>query len=241
MLEDKAALHYMGDAGRRYHEGKRAISAKAFPWVAKLRAEKIAPYVALTDAVFEFGVGFGWNLAQLRCAKRLGCDVSTFLAPALQPHGIDFISEMAAVATDSIDVAISHHSLEHVLHPARSLQDLRRVIRPGGKLLLFVPYEKEKRYHSYHRDEPNHHLYSWNVQTLGNLVEENGFDVQEAHLGRFGYDRFAANWATRFNVGEAGFRLIRGAVHLMKPAYEVRVVAIKNEPRSGLQNEPGAT
>ena len=228
MFEEKAELHYVGEAGRQYHDGKRAISENAFPWVARLRAEKIAPHISPTHTIFEFGVGFGWNLAELRCARRLGCDVSTFLAPALGDHGIDFVSEVTSVATGSIDVALSHHSLEHVLQPVQILKELHRVLRANGKLLLFVPYEKERRYHRYDRGEPNHHLYSWNVQTLGNLVEEIGFKLVEGRLGRFGYDRFAANWATRLKAGEAGFRMIRRAIHLVKPAYEVRIVAIKN-------------
>jgi len=227
MFEDKATLHYVGDAGREYHEGKRAISEHAFPWVATLRAEKIAPFITQTDTVFEFGVGYGWNLAHLRCAKRIGCDVSTFLAPTLQRHGIEFISETTSVPTGTIDVVLCHHSLEHVLHPAQTLKELHRILRPGGKLLLFVPYEKERKYRSYDRQEPNHHLYSWNVQTLGNVVEECAFYVNGGRLGRFGYDRFSANLATRFRAGETAFRIIRMAIHLLKPASEVRMVAIK--------------
>jgi len=47
---------------------------------------------------------------------------------------------------------------------------------------LFVPYEKERKYRHYDSKEPNHHLYSWNVQTLGNLVEEIGFKVMEGKI-----------------------------------------------------------
>jgi hypothetical protein len=90
---------------------------------------------------------------------------------------------------------------------------------------LFVPYEKEKRYHRYDPKEPNHHLYSWNVQTLGNLVEDTGFNVMEGKLGRFGYDRFAAVWAARLRLGEFGFRFLRKAIHLVKPGFEVQIVA----------------
>ena len=227
MSEDKAAHHYVGDAGRQYHEGKRSISEHAFPWVARLRAEKIAPFIQQTDTIFEFGVGYGWNLAQLRCARRIGCDVSTFLAPTVQSRGIEFISETASVPAGTMDVVLCHHSLEHVLHPAQTLKDLHRILRPGGKLLLFVPYEKERKYRSYDRREPNHHLYSWNVQTLGNVVEESGFCVNDGRLGRFGYDRFSANLATRLRAGQTVFRMIRMAIHLVKPAFEVRMVAIK--------------
>ena len=47
-------------------------------------------------------------------------------------------------------------------------------------------------------------LYSWNVQTLGNLLETNGFTVIEGLVGRFGYDRFSAVFAVRYHLGEIG-------------------------------------
>jgi hypothetical protein len=93
--------------------------------------------------------------------------------------------------------------------------------------LLFVPYERERRYRSYHPGESNHHLYSWNVQTLGNLIEDMGFKVMTAGIQKFGYDRFAAVLADRLGLGESGFRLIRISLHLLRPAFEVRIAAQK--------------
>ena len=91
--------------------------------------------------------------------------------------------------------------------------------------MLFVPFEKERRYRRYDPAEPNQHLYSWNVQTLGNLVAAAGFEVAEARVERFGYDRFAAVWATRLRLGDPGFNLLRAMLHAVKPAFEVRLVA----------------
>ena len=58
-------------------------------------------------------------------------------------------------------------------------------------------------------------------------VEETGFNVSEARLGEFGYDRFSAVRADKWHLGEGGFRLLRRLLHLLKPAREVRVVAMK--------------
>ena len=229
MSEEKPVLHYIGEAGQKYHEGKRGIPAAATPWVAALRAEKFSPYIKPSDTVFEFGVGTGWNLARLICAKRIGFDVSKFLEPQVRQHGIDFIAETNAIASNSIDVAICHHTLEHVLSPADVLQEIKRVLRRNGTMLLFVPFEKERRYRHYDPAEPNHHLFSWNVQTLGNLVVEAGFQLVQARLAQFGYDRFAASWATRLRLGEEGFRVLRSATHLIKPASEIRAVARKTD------------
>jgi SAM-dependent methyltransferase len=227
MGKDRASRRYEGEAGRRYHEGKRAIPEAAYPWVARLRATKLVPQIRQSDTVLEFGVGFGWNLAQLRCERKLGHDITDFLAASLRDHGIEFVRETSTLADASIDAVVCHHTLEHTLDPVAVLHEIRRLLRPEGKLLLFVPFEKERRYRHFDPDEPNHHLYSWNVQTLGNLVEESGFKLLEGRVGRFGYDRFAATWAHRLHIGEAGFRLLRSAVHLIRPGREVRVTAIR--------------
>lgn len=211
--------------GKAYHDTKRFIPDCAYPWVARLRAEKIAPYVSDNDTVLEYGVGTGWNVAELKCKRRLGYDLSGHLEAVLASHGIEFLKDITVVADQSIDLVICHHVLEHTGNPPEVLEKIKCVLHPNGKLLLFVPYEKERRYRCYNPQEPNHHLYSWNVQTLGNLVEDIGFKVTEASVGRFGYDRFAAVWAARLGLGELGYRFIRGVIHLLKPAFEVRIIA----------------
>ncbi|MBT2968373.1 MAG: class I SAM-dependent methyltransferase [Candidatus Thiodiazotropha sp. (ex Ctena orbiculata)] len=223
--EDRIKQRYQGELGREYHGKKREIPDEAFPWVAKLRYEKIAPQVRSSDVVMEYGVGFGWNIARLDCQQRLGFDLAQHLEPLLSSQGIEFVPDTSTLADRSVDVMVCHHVLEHVPSPVEVLAEIRRLLKQDGKLLLFVPYEKERRYRSYDPREPNHHLYAWNVQTLGNLVSDCGFDVAASGVRRFGYDRFAANWAQRLGLGESGFRLIRGIVHSVKPAQEVAIVA----------------
>ncbi len=227
MEQPPAARHYQGEEGCRYHQQKRGIPEKTVPWVARLRAEKLSPHIRPEDVVFEYGVGAGWNLAQLNCKRRIGCDVADFLEAGLRSRGIEFVTSSAQIPSASIDVVLCHHALEHVMQPGAVLEELKRVLRPQGKLLLFVPYEKEARYRFFRRDEPNHHLYSWNVQTLGNLVEETGLTVVSAGVGRFGYVRFGAVWSAKLGLGEIGFRIIRRLVHVIAPASEVRIIAQK--------------
>jgi SAM-dependent methyltransferase len=197
-----------------------------------VRAAKFAPYVASTDRVMEFGVGAGWNLAALECRERTGIDIGGHLAPALRALGIGFAEDSAAIADDSAEILICHHVLEHVVSPADTLAELRRLLAPAGRLLLFVPYESEGRYRRYHPGEPNHHLFAWNAQTLGNLVADCGFQIVSADVVRYGYERAAAVVAHRLGVGEQGFRLLRQLAHLLKPAREVRIIAAKPAART---------
>jgi SAM-dependent methyltransferase len=222
-----ARQRYDGTWGKDYQRQKRSIPEQAFLWVSRLRAEKLAPWIQPDMTVLEYGVGQGWNLAALNCRRRLGHDLATFLEAGLQSRGIEFVPDTRPLADGSVDAVICHHTLEHVFQPAEVLREIRRLLRPGGVLLLFVPFEKERRYHRYDPAEPNQHLYSWNVQTLGNLAAATGFEIRQSRAGRFGYDRFAANWAVRLHLGEAGFRGLRFLLHLVKPAREVRLTALR--------------
>ena len=221
---------YVGEAGRSYHERRFAIPDAAYDWVARSRSRKIAPQVSAANTVVEFGVGHGWNLAALECHARIGFDVGAHVAPIVRDHGIAFVERAEELRSGSADVLICHHVLEHVPEPAETLAELRRILSPAGRLLLFVPYETERRFRRYTTDEPDHHLFSWTPQSLGNLVHDCGFTVTSAGLGEFGYDRIAAVWAHRLHLGELGFRLLRRLALTVRPSREVRIVATRREP-----------
>jgi SAM-dependent methyltransferase len=238
MLTVQAERHYRGDAGRRYQEFKRGLPEQAIPWVAALRARKFAPLIGADDVVLEYGVGSGWNLAALNCRRKIGFDIADFLEPSLRALGIEFVADTKVFPGALADVVICHHTLEHVTHPPDVLEEIRRLLKPAGRLLLHVPFEREGRYEHFNPAEPNHHLYSWNVQTLGNLVVEAGLQVSSAGLGEFGYSRFAATWAAKLHLGEIGFRAVRQFLHGIKPALEVRLIAIKPAATSSIQTSP---
>ncbi|MBC8002446.1 MAG: class I SAM-dependent methyltransferase [Opitutaceae bacterium] len=225
MSEHSAPQHYTGDAGRQYHEGKRGIPPECFDWISRLRAEKFQPYIRPSDVVFEFGVGSGWNLASLQCARKIGCDVADFLAIDVGHRGIEFLPDLNSMPAASVDIVLCHHALEHVPDPFSTLRELKHLIKPGGKLLLCVPFEKERRYRKFNPAEPNHHLFSWNIQTLGNLASDAGFSIQELSLEKFRFDRYAAIQAHRLRLGERAFRVLRWLGLLVAAEFEIRLVA----------------
>jgi len=227
MPSENPDRHYVGEIGRRYHEVKRGVPECAHIWIARLRARKFSAYVSSDHVVFEFGVGNGWNLAELDCRRKIGFDVADTVEERVRLLGIEFIQDTTALADAIVDVVICHHTLEHLLQPIDALREMRRLLKLEGRLLLFVPFEKEACYEKFRPGEQNHHLYSWNAQTLGNLVSETGFNVVEAGIGEFGYSRFAAVWAARFKLGETGFRVLRRGLHIFRPTFEVRIVARK--------------
>jgi SAM-dependent methyltransferase len=226
--QNPAASLYQGTSGREYHDRKRALRPDALEWVLGLRAQKFQPHVRSDDVVFELGVGSGWNLGRLQCSRRIGCDAAEFLAQRVTALGVEFVTDISAVPDATANVAICHHALEHLLDPAEALNQLARVLKPGGKLVLHVPWERERRYSRYRPGEPDHHLYTWNAQNLGNLATVLGYRIESIGIKRYGYDRYAANAAARFGIGEQGFRLIRPSLIALRPLLEVELVAWKS-------------
>lgn len=218
---------YQGAPGRAYHEGKRSLPPSAIPWVCRLRARKLARFVQPEDRIVEYGVGSGWNLAALPCRQKLGFDVADFLEPSLRAQGIEFVACPQSLPDGAADVALCYHTLEHVLEPASVLREICRWLNPSGRLILVVPWERERRCGTFQRGELNHHLYTWSVQNLGNLVEECGFKVASARWGTYGYDRWAATWACRLRLGETGYRILRTSAVILRPLREVHLLARK--------------
>ena len=48
------------------------------------------------------------------------------------------LGESLPLASDSVDIAICFNALDHMQDPAAALAEIRRVLRPGGTLLLMI-------------------------------------------------------------------------------------------------------
>ena len=48
------------------------------------------------------------------------------------------LGEQLPLATESVDVAICFNALDHMRDPGAALREIRRVLRPGGTLLLMI-------------------------------------------------------------------------------------------------------
>jgi SAM-dependent methyltransferase len=224
-VEKRSTDRYRGSSGNDYHETLHSVNPRAWEQISLARAKKIQPHVKASDRVAEFGIGPGWNVAALTCASRIGVDVSTFYAADLLARGIEFAESTDAVDDRSVDVVLCHHMLEHVAKPSVVLGEAHRTLVQGGRLLLYVPYESQRKYRRFDPEELNHHLYSWNAQTLAALVTDAGFVVQTAKTQLFGYDRFVAQFVASVRLPRRAARVIWHLLHLIRPIREVCVVA----------------
>jgi SAM-dependent methyltransferase len=96
------------------------------------------------DRLLEVGCGRGWltQRMQERIPATYGVDVN----PRSIVHGVTAnLQVMDAVALEfddeQFDHAYSFHAIEHIVDAAAAMRELRRVVRPGGRILLVYPAE----------------------------------------------------------------------------------------------------
>ena len=98
-----------------------------------------------TDAILDVGCGTGGILRHLRARgyRNLhGLEISGYAVERLQAEGITMhVGQLPAIAAGdaSFDVVIASQVLEHIIRRNRFAREIRRVLKPGGHILIFVP------------------------------------------------------------------------------------------------------
>lgn len=87
--------------------------------------------------------------------------------------------ERAGYEENTFDAVIMWHVLEHLPHPEKTLAEIRRILKPGGRLILAVPnfgsLQSQRTGNDwFHLDLPRH-LYHFTPETLQRLLTCNGF------------------------------------------------------------------
>ncbi|NLT05408.1 MAG: methyltransferase domain-containing protein [Solirubrobacterales bacterium] len=167
-----AASHYRGAAAEDYLAYQRSIGELG----ATLNRWKFEPHVGPGDRVVDFGCGTGGLLAGLDVAQRTGVEPSEPARAAAAARGLTVLASAAELPDGAADVVISNHALEHATAPLAELRELRRALRPGGRLVLWLPLDDWRVQRHPDPGEPDHHLYAWTPRLLANLLAEAGFE-----------------------------------------------------------------
>ena len=75
---------------------------------------------------------------------------------------------------DSFDGVLTNQVFEHVFNPSRFIEEIRRVLRPGGHLLLSAPF-------SWDEHEQPYDFARYSSFGMRYILENNGFTIVEQH------------------------------------------------------------
>jgi len=145
------------------------------------------PYLRPEQVVLDFGCGNGGILrqAQTHVAKVEGVEVNPASREIARRAGAVVHESIEAIPPGSrYDVIFSNHVLEHVRDVCRTLEALRPLLAPGGRLLLKLPFDDANSAYqkTWSAADIDHHLYTWTPRVLANLLMETGYRVESCRL-----------------------------------------------------------
>ena len=134
-------------------------------------------------------IGCGRNIF-LRLAKEAGYEIFALdfneisikftrqklgIENALAMDTMDFVKNYKG---NKFDVIVFFEVLEHLEAPSEFIQNLLKVLKPGGHIVLSVPNRNRMGPQRYSWDYPPHHLSRWSALSLRNFLEFNGYMVE---------------------------------------------------------------
>src|SRR3954447_22644241 len=91
--------------------------------------------------LIDFGAGIGTFSKRLRTAGyHVTCiEPDPLLRQRLQKQGFDTLKNIAALTHDSASFIFSLNVMEHIEDDSEVIREIRRKLKPGGVLLIYVP------------------------------------------------------------------------------------------------------
>ena len=168
------------------------------------RLALLSRYVAGPGRLLECGCAHGFQLEWLRRQgwEVAGNDVSAEAAAYARQHfGLEVVEaplEEAALEPASFDAAYLVDIVEHLYNPGAALANVRAALKPGGVILVQVPYElyhwenigqalwERKRPGTVAPDAVPYHVTFFTPRTLKAVLQKNGFAVLARYSGNYG-------------------------------------------------------
>lgn len=143
--------------------------------------------------LLEIGSYLGIFLEKIRAA---GWDVTglepfhTVAEYSRKTYGLNVVEKLlpeAKFADGQFDVVMMLHVIEHLPSPADYVREIRRILKPGGALVVETPRFDSLMFKVMGRRERSlsncdGHIYFFTVPSLSELLERNGFKVERVDL-----------------------------------------------------------
>ncbi|MDO8260813.1 MAG: class I SAM-dependent methyltransferase [Candidatus Magasanikbacteria bacterium] len=185
--------------------------------------EKFLPYLNKRSNILDFGCGGAFLLSSLPGKGKIGVEINQIARKQAIRNGIAVLATAHKVKDNWADVIISNHVLEHCENPLSELKILKKKLKKNGKIVFFVPHERNTRYIA---DDINHHLFTWSELNLGNLFKRAGYRIISVETRKSAWPPY---YQTIYRIfGHRIFQFIADIYgKYFSPFWEVQIVATK--------------
>ena len=164
--------------------------------------------------------GSDYNIVRLARAHRLAPAATLFLADVL-----DYPTEDAA-----FNLVFFHHVIEHIPDDGAALATVRRILKPGGLLVLGTPNEGSWWWQLAYKRAPEvrattDHVHFYTAETLTAKMRSAGFTVTEVHHMGWGPPDFALDGRWRQHKWVDDLFEVVGRIAMRQQASSLYVLA----------------
>ncbi len=171
--DNEKSIHYLGEKGKEYFEFQNLGGS----YRSNLLSKNFSKYIDSDDVVLDFGCGAGHIIGSLNCKEKYGIEINPHARREAKKYNIKVFEDFNLIKAKTIDKVISNHALEHVACPIKVLKQIYDCLKPGGLFILCIPINDWRMQRYYKKNDPNHHLYTWTPQLIGNCLSDTGFDI----------------------------------------------------------------
>ncbi len=134
--------HYQEKEVLSYYNADSVQSAALKTEIDDSRRAEMFKDLVRNKALLDVGCGAGGSLKKLSAYARssLGVEPQRLARGLAEKLGLDVKTDLSEVPEASCDVATLFHVYEHITDPIEFLKQVRKRIRPGGKVLIEVPH-----------------------------------------------------------------------------------------------------
>jgi SAM-dependent methyltransferase len=175
MMEHTYPILYEVEQSHWWHVGRRRI-------IATLVEEICEEIKDRRPRILDVGCGTGANLLMLsKYGDAEGVDISEDALAFCRERGLKKVKHGAAeelpFEDGSFDLVTALDVVEHIDDDVASLQEMRRVLRPDGRVLLFVPTFM---FLWGLQDDVSNHRRRYRLPELHRVLERAGFEVERS-------------------------------------------------------------
>lgn len=207
---------------QQFDPGPLGLAANPFYFARRgLRAALAEVLPQLGGAVLDIGCGRKPYRDLTRAERYVGLDIDTPASRALAAADVYYDGGALPFADASFDGALCSQVLEHVFTADAFLREIHRVLRPGGRLVLTVPFAWDE--HEQPRDFARYSSFG-----LRALLERNGFSVIEhrkVNVGPRALAQLASGWVFKVTHTENRWLRLGAQLALIAPINLAGVVA----------------